>query len=69
MHSFEKKVLSSHFNQYFKSPETIYNVPTRLATSNNFFLPRGSSSRAMFPQVHCAQAIVRKTWPGPDLLI
>ena len=40
MHSYENNQLPSYFNQYFKSILTVHKYATRLACSNNFFLPR-----------------------------
>jgi len=45
MHSYENNQLPSHFNQYFKSMQTVHKYPTRLTTSINSFLPRVNSSQ------------------------
>jgi len=44
MHSYENNQLPSHFNQYFKSFQTVHKCPTRLPCSKNF-LPRVNSSQ------------------------
>ena len=63
MHSYENNQLLSHFNQYFKSIQTVHKYPTRLPCSKNFFLPRVNSS-----QGQCSvKFIVLKKWPEmPD---
>ena len=49
MHSYENNQLPSHFNQYFKSIQTVHKYPTRLACSKNFFLPGVTSSKGNAP--------------------
>ena len=48
MHSYENNQLPSHFNQYFKSIQTVHKYPTRLACSKSFFLPRLNSSQGQW---------------------
>jgi len=48
MHSYENNQLPPHFNQYFKSVLTVHKYPTRLACSNNFFLPRVNYSQGQW---------------------
>jgi len=44
MHSYHNKLLPNHFDEYFIPISTIHSHSTRLATSNNLFLPRVNSS-------------------------
>ena len=44
MHSYYNKLLPNHFDEYFIPLSSIHYYSTRLATSNNLFLPRVNSS-------------------------
>jgi len=44
MHSYHNKLLPNHFYEYFIPISSIHSHSTRLATSNNLFLPRVNSS-------------------------
>jgi len=44
MHSYHNKMLPNHFDEYFIPISSIHSHSTRLATSNNLFLPRVNSS-------------------------
>ena len=44
MHSYHNKLLSNYFDEYFFPISSIHSHSTRLATSNNLFLPRVNSS-------------------------
>jgi len=44
MHSYHNKLLPNHFDDYFIPISSIHPHSTRLATSNNLFLPRVNSS-------------------------
>jgi len=44
MHSYHNKRLPNHFDEYFIPISSIHSHSTRLATSNNLFLPRINSS-------------------------
>jgi len=44
MHSYHSKLLPNHFDEYFIPINSIHSHSTRLATSNNLFLPRVNSS-------------------------
>jgi len=57
MHSYKNNLAPSHFNQYFKSIQTVDNYPIRFATSKNIFLPRVDS-----PQGQCSLKFI-----GPKL--
>jgi len=58
MHSYENHLHPSHFNQHFKSNQTVHNYHTRLATSKYFLLPR-----VKFSQGQCSiNYIGHKVW-------
>jgi len=48
MHSYHNKLLPNYFDEYFIPMSSIHSHSTRLATSNNLFLPRVNSSSGTF---------------------
>ena len=48
MHSYHNKLLPNHFDEYFIPISSIHSHSTRLATSDNLFLPRVNSSSGKF---------------------
>jgi len=44
MHSYYNKLLPNHFDEYFIPISSIHSHSTKLANSNNLFLPRVNSS-------------------------
>ena len=49
MQSYHNKLLPKHFDEYFIPISSIHSHSTRLATSNNLFLPRVNSSQENVP--------------------
>jgi len=64
MHSYEDNQLPSHFNQYFKSIQTVHKYPPDLHVQkiSHFLLTQSKLfPRAMLPQIHWTQDMVRNT--------
>jgi len=58
MHSYHNKLLPNHFHEYFIPISSIHSHSTRLAASNNLFLPRVNSSSGK-----CSLTFIgRKVW-------